>query len=280
MTPNRMVGNRSFDFSRQVAVIAVIDNDPSKDNPADTIETCERATVAGADWIDIRGASLGPGGKVSAKEELDRLLPVLLTCRERTDAVISVKTSRSEVARRALQAGADAINDASGMHNPELAGIVGENGAGLIIAHSLAEPPAPTLYTRYSDIASRVGTFLRERAQFAIRLGLRRDQIFIDPGYDLHKNTYHSLQLKARLHEITSIGYPTVVSVPGNPFIKGTLDQATDKLEGVLATIVVCILQGARLVRIHDAPSAVAAVRTTEAILGWRQPAAPRHNLA
>jgi dihydropteroate synthase len=112
-----------------------------------------------------------------------------------------------------------------------------------------------------------------------VTLGVRQDQIFVDPGHDLQDNEYHSSRSAVRLGEITSIGYPLLVSA-SKPFVSEALGQPReDSLAGVIATMVVCILLGARLIRVHDVAPAIAAVRTTEAILGWRQPLAPRHNL-
>ncbi len=282
----RVIGRRSFDFSRQVAIIANIDSAPdgignqgTSFNPAKALEACESAVRAGADWIEIRGVAPGPGLEVPEDEELRRLLSVLRACRQRTDAVISVETSRGDVARHALLAGADVINDATGLRDQDLARVVAEAGAGLIITPGLAEPPAPVPRSGNADAPGDVATFLREAAELAVTLGVRQDQIFVDPGQDLQKNNYQSPQSAVLLGKITSIGYPLLVPAPG-PFISEAPGQPReDSMAGAIATMVVCILLGARLIRVHDAAPAIAAVRTTEAVLGWRQPLAPRHNL-
>jgi dihydropteroate synthase len=103
-----------------------------------------------------------------------------------------------------------------------------------------------------------------------LKRGVPAERIISDPGHDLNKNTYHSLELTRRLKEITGLGYPTLVDVSNNDFIGETLDAPADQRgEGILAAIVVCILQGARIVRVADVRTAVAATQTTEAILGW-----------
>jgi dihydropteroate synthase len=110
---------------------------------------------------------------------------------------------------------------------------------------------------------------------------VKQSQIVVDPGHDLNKNTYHSLELTRRLTEITSIGFPTLVATSNKDFIGETLDLPQhERQDGTVATLPICILQGARIVRVHDVRSAVSAVRMTEAILGWRRPAYARHNLA
>jgi dihydropteroate synthase len=287
INPHRTIGQREFDFSCQVAVMAIINRTPDSFHDRGrtfslpkAIEAAERAIADGADWLDIGGVPFAPGPEVTAQEELDRVLPVIAAARRITDAVISVETYRAEVARQAFAAGADVINNTSGLHDPALADAVAEGDAGLIITHSLAEPRTPLVRPAYKDVAAEVATFLRERADIAISRGVAPDRIIIDPGHDLNKNTYHSLELTRRLDEITAIGYPVLAAVSNKDFIGEMLDRPQlERLEGTIATVCVCILQGARIVRVHDVRQVVSAVRMVEGILGWRPPAAPRHNL-
>jgi len=186
-----------------------------------------------------------------------------------------------EAAAMAADAGADVIDDTSGLHDIEMADLVAGSRASLVITHSLASPPrTPVPRPAYNDVAHEVAEFLRGKAEMAMSRGVAAAQIIIDPGHDLNKNTYHSLELTRRLNEITVLGYPTLVAVSNKAFIGETLDLPVgERTEGTLATIVVCILQGARIVRVHDVKAAVAATRITEAVLGWRPPATARHNL-
>jgi dihydropteroate synthase len=195
--------------------------------------------------------------------------------------VISVDTYRTEVAREAIAAGADVINDTSGLHDPALADLVASTGATLVITHSLASPPrTPVLRPAYSDVVAEVAGFLADRTKSAIDRGVPADRIVVDPGHDLNKNTYHSLELTRRLGEITALGYPTLVAVSNKDFIGETLDVPKDqRLEGTIAALVMCVMHGARVVRVHDVGAARSAVRMTEAILGRRPPAYARHNL-
>ena len=110
--------------------------------------------------------------------------------------------------------------------------------------------------------------------------GVPLERLIVDPGHDLNKNTCHSLELTRRLDEIVAIGLPTLVAVSNKDFIGETLDRERDeRLNGSLAAAVICIMKGARIVRMHDVAAAVAAVRMTEAVLGFRQPAYLRHNM-
>jgi dihydropteroate synthase len=285
----RTIGPRTFDFSRQVAVMAIVNRTPDSFHDRGRTYALDRAVAAvdaavaaGADWVDIGGVPFGVNGtEVTAAEELDRVLPVVTGARRDPGVVISVDTYRTEVARQAIDAGADVINDTSGLYDPGLADLIAATGSHLVIAHSLAVPPrAPVPRPTYRDIAGEVAAFLADRATLAISRGVPAERIIIDPGHDLNKNTYHSLELTRRLDEITRIGYPTLVAVSNKDFIGETLDVPRDqRLAGTIAVMVACVLSGARVVRVHDVAAAVAATRMTEAILGWRQPAAARHNL-
>ncbi len=236
------------------------------------------AAGAGADWIDIGGVPFAPGPEVSAAEEIERVLPVVMAARER--AVVSVDTFRPEVARAVIEAGAGVINDTSGLRDPAMADAVAGTDAQLVITHSLAPPRTAWPRPQYQDVTAEVAAFLRQRVELALSRGVRPEQLIIDPGPDLNKNTRHSLEIIRRLGEIAAIGYPVLAAVSNKDFIGETLDAAQhDRLAGTLAAVVFCVLNGARIVRVHDVRAAVQAVRMTEAMLGWREPAYTRHNM-
>ena len=242
------------------------------------IEAVRAAAAAGADWIDIGGVPFAPGPEVPAAEEIDRVLPVVEAARDL--AVVSVDTFRPEVARAVIAAGAGVINDTSGLRDPAMADVVAGTDAQLVITHSLAAPRTLWPSPKYDDVTSEVRSFLESRIATALDHGVRPGQIVIDPGHDLNKNTYHSLELTRRLDEIAAIGYPLLVAVSNKDFIGETLDAPQpERLAGTLASVVYCVLHGARIVRVHDVRATVDAVRMTEAILGWREPAYTRHNI-
>lgn len=282
---DRIVGGRAHDFARRVAVMAIVNRTPDSFHDRGrtfalekAVEAVEAAAAAGADWIDIGGVPFAPGPDVSTAEELDRVLPLVEVAREL--AVVSVDTFRPEVARQAVAAGAGVVNDTSGLRDLAMAEVVAGTDAMLVITHSLAPPRTRVRAPAYADVTAQVRDFLRQRARAAIDHGVRPDQIVIDPGHDLHKNTYHSLELTRRLAEITALGFPTLAAVSNKDFIGETLDaDRADRLPGTLAAVVACVLQGARIVRVHDVAATVGAVRMTEAILGLRPPATARHNL-
>ncbi|HWS56953.1 MAG TPA: dihydropteroate synthase [Actinotalea sp.] len=286
--PRRQIGRRAFDFSRQVAIMAIVNRTPDSFYDEGATFALDRAVTSavtaaeeGADWVDIGGVPFSPDTpEVSTEEELDRVLPVVEAVAARSDVVISVDTYRPEVALACLAAGASVINDTNGLRNPAMADVIAATGATVVVAHSLADPHQHHRRPQYADVVSDVARFLRERVAVAERAGIAAEQIVIDPGHDLNKNTVHSLELTRRIHEITAIGLPTLVALSNKDFIGETLDrERPDRLVGSLATAVLCVAQGARIVRVHNVAPTVDAVRMTEAVLGFRKPAWTRHNL-
>jgi dihydropteroate synthase len=287
--PRRRIGGREFDFERQVAVMAIVNRTPDSFFDAGrtfeltrAVDAVVAAAALGADLVDVGGVPFGTAGPpVSEAEELDRVVPLVEAVRAVSDVIISVDTYRAGVARASLAAGANVINDTSGLYDIGLADLVAEHDSWLIITHSLASPPrTPVSKPTYGDVVAEVTAFLADRVALARERGVPPERIIVDPGHDLNKNTLHSLELTRRLAEIAALGYPTLAAVSNKDFIGETLDAPQGKRQdGTIAALVACVLQGARLVRVHDVPSAVAAVRMTEAILGLREPAFLRHNI-
>ncbi|MBN9629384.1 MAG: dihydropteroate synthase [Actinobacteria bacterium] len=285
--PVRTIGARTFDFSRRVAVMAVVNRTP--DSFFDqgrtfaldaAVAACFDAVGAGADWVDIGGAPFAPGAPIPAREEADRVVPVVAQLRAGSDVVISVDTFHAAVAREAIAAGATVINDTTGLSDPELARVVADSDATLVLTHSLATPR--TFYPRpaYDDIAGEIAAFLLERVERANAAGVPEERIILDPGHDLNKNTLQSLELTRRLSEIADLGYPTLAAVSNKDFIGETLDAPrSERRDGSIAAAVVAIVNGARIIRMHDVAGSVAAARMTEAILGLREPAYLKHNM-
>ncbi|SDK70428.1 dihydropteroate synthase [Nonomuraea maritima] len=289
ISPVRRIGQREFDFERQVAIMAIVNRTPNSFHDQGSTFALDNAVAAakkavddGADWVDIGGFAFSAAqAPIDAAEEIDRVAPVIARVRAATDAVISVDTHRPEVARAAIEAGADVINDTNGLREPGMAEAAAELGATVVVTHSLGGPGRRVFRPSYSDVVTEVAAFLRERVAYALDAGIAPDRIIIDPGHDLNKNTFHSLELTRRLEEITAIGYPTLVALSNKDFIGETLDRPqTERKEGTIAVNVVSILKGARILRVHDVAATVASVRMTEAVLGWRGPLAPSHNLA
>ena len=285
--PLRTIGGRTFDFSREVAVMAVINRTPDSfyDQGATfaldaAIAASLTAIAEGADWVDIGGVKFAPGPAVPIAAEIDRIVPVVESLRG-TGVVISVDTFHPEVALAGIRAGAHVINDTTGVSNPRMAQVVADSDATLVITHSLAAPRTAYPSPQYGDVVADVLAFLRERVALATGLGVPPERIIVDPGHDLNKNTRHSLEITRRLGEIAALGLPTLVAVSNKDFVGETIGRERGaRIEGSLAAAVTCILQGARIVRMHNVRAAVDAVRMTEGILGFREPAYLRHNIA
>ncbi|MEV4565306.1 dihydropteroate synthase [Nonomuraea sp. NPDC049419] len=289
IAPVRRLGRREFDFERQVAIMAIVNRTPNSFHDQgrtfeldQAVAAATKAVSEGADWVDIGGFAFSAAqAPISVAEEIDRVAPVIARVRAATDAVISVDTHRPEVAEAAVAAGADVINDTNGLREPGIAEVAAATGAAVVVTHSLGGPGRRVLRPSYADVVTEVAGYLRERVAYALKAGIAPEKVIIDPGHDLNKNTFHSLELTRRLDEITAIGYPTLVALSNKDFIGETLDRPQgERKEGTIAANVVAVLKGARILRVHDVAATVASIRMTEAVLGWRGPLAPRHNLA
>ncbi|MBM7831543.1 dihydropteroate synthase [Agromyces cerinus] len=281
----RRIGPREFDFSREVAVMAIVNRTPDSFYDRGRTEALDAAVAAaslaieqGADWIDIGGAKFAPGPAIPADEEIERVVPVVAALAA-SGAVISVDTFLPEVARAAIAAGAHVVNDTTGIHDPAMADVVAESGATIVVTHSLAKPRTPYPSPRYGDVVAEVSAFLTERVALAESRGVASDRIIVDPGHDLNKHTLHSLELTRRLGEITSLGYPTLVALSNKDFVGESLGRPREqRIEGSIAAAVYCVMQGARIVRVHNVRETVDAMRMVEAIEGWREPVFLEHN--
>jgi dihydropteroate synthase len=284
----RTYGRRTFDFGRRVAVMAILNRTPDSfyDRGATyrfgaAVAAGERALAEGADWLDVGGVKAGPGAPVDEAEELKRVVPLVESLRGRSDAVISVDTFRPGVARQALAAGADVVNDPSGLHDPRVAEVAAEAGAGLVVMHTGGPPRTRPHRPAYADVVAEVRAFLADRVAIARQRGVAADRLIVDPGHDFHKNTFHSLELTRRLGELADLGHPLLVALSNKDFVGETLDVPLDqRLEGSLAAAAFSVVAGASILRVHEVQPTVRVVRMTEAILGRRPPAVTRRGLA
>lgn len=276
---------RAPDLSH-VAVMGIVNRTPDSFYDRGRTFALETAVTAalhavaeGADWVDVGGVPFSPDTPpVSVEEELDRVVPVVAGIRAQSDVMISVDTTRPQVAAACIAAGADVVNDTFGLRDDAMLEVVAATGATVVVAHSLAAPHVHLRRPQYGDVVAEVAAFLRERVEHAVSRGVARDRIVVDPGHDLNKNTDHSLELTRRLAEITAIG-PTLVALSRKDFVGETLGRpADDRLAGSLAAATWCVAQGAQVIRAHDVRATVDAVRMTEAVLGLRAPVEHRHN--
>jgi dihydropteroate synthase len=218
--PVRSVGGRVFDFAHEIVVMGIVNRTPDSFYDQGVtyaldraVEAGLRAVAEGAGWVDVGGVPFSPDvARVSAAEELDRVVPVVAALAE-GGVVVSVDTVRPMVAQAAIAAGAGVINDTSGLYDPEIAEVVAESNATLVITHSAAPPGEHLHRPRYDDVVAEVCAFLASRVERAQARGVPEDRIVIDPGHDLNKNTRHSLEITRRLSEIADLGLPVLAAV-------------------------------------------------------------------
>ncbi len=278
-------GDREIDLARRVGVMAIVNRTPDSfyDRGATfALDAAVRAGAAafeaGADIVDVGGVKFAPGPPVPIDEEISLVVPLV---RELASVgPVSVDTFHPEVARAAIGAGASIVNDTTGLRDSRMADVVADGDAAIVIAHSLAAPRTQHPLPHYDDVVAEVASFLRERVAVAIEHGIPRERIIVDPGHDLNKNTRHTLELTRRLGELTDLGLPLLVALSNKDFVGESLGRGRDeRVAGSLAAAVFCVVQGARLVRVHNVRESVDAMRMVEAILGWREPACLRHNM-
>lgn len=225
----------------------------------------------GADIIDIGGESTRPGSQpVSEEEELRRVLPVIEAVRARVDVPISIDTTKSRVAQRALQAGACMVNDISGLgFDPRMAEVVAQAGALCCLMHIQGTPQTMQKNPHYDDVVHDISAYFAERLALAERAGIPRQNIWLDPGIGFGKTVEHNLQILRRLREFTVFGLPILIGTSRKSFIGKVLGDLPpeDRLEGTAATVAVAILNGANAVRVHDVQAMVRVARMVDAVL-------------
>ncbi len=277
------LSRRRIDLSRRVGVMGIVNRTPDSfyDRGAtyafDTALAHARRLVAeGADIIDVGGVKGGPGDAVSVDEEIDRVVPFVEALRAvEPDVLLSVDTFRAPVAAAAMAAGADIINDVTGLHDPEVLDVVVEHRAGYVAMHHGGEPRTRPFRRHYlPDVTHAIISHCRELTDRAIAAGVPAGRLIVDPGHDFQKTTAHSLEITRRLPELQALGYPVLVALSNKDFIGETLDAPLERrVDGSLAAAVFSVLRGANLVRVHEVQRTVDVLRMTEAMLGWRDPA-------
>ncbi|MFP5309501.1 MAG: dihydropteroate synthase [Actinomycetes bacterium] len=240
------------------------------------LERARRLIAEGADLLDVGGVKGGPGTEVTVAEELDRVVPFVEAFRaEHPDVLVSVDTFRAPVAAAACAAGADVVNDVTGLHDPEVLDVVVEHEAGYVAMHHGGQPRTRPYRRSYDpDVTAAVVAHCRELAARFVDAGVPAGRVLVDPGHDFQKTTAHSLELSRRLPELAALGHPVLVALSNKDFVGETLDAPLDgRVDGTLAATVFSVLRGANVVRVHEVARTVDVLRMTEALLGWRRPA-------
>jgi dihydropteroate synthase len=233
---------------------------------------------AGADILDIGGESTRPGSHATtAAEELARVLPVIGALRRRLTIPISIDTQKASVAEIALGAGAEIVNDISGLGNDEaLAEVVARRGLPIILMHMRGTPRTMQKAAFAKDVVKDVVRGLREAVARARKAGIAKSQIVIDPGIGFGKSYAQNYELIAKLPELARLGYPLLVGTSRKGFIGATLARrgkalpAEQRIWGTAATVAASILNGAHVVRVHDVVEMAQVTRVTDCVLNPR----------
>jgi dihydropteroate synthase len=224
-------------------------------DPARAVERAEQMKAEGADIIDIGGESTRPGAPaIAAQEEIDRVVPVISAISKSSSIPLSVDSWKGEVARRAMDAGAEIINDISGLtFAPSLAAVAAETGAGLVLMHTRGTPEGMQRDTVYDDLMAEVTEGLRDSVATALSAGIERERISIDPGIGFGKESQGNLELLRRLREFRSLGLPILVGTSRKSFIGAAIGrEVDDRLFGTAATVALAVSHGASILRVHD----------------------------
>ena len=224
-------------------------------DPQRAVAHALRLVAEGADLLDIGAESTRPGAlPVDEHEERRRLLPVVTAVARAVSVPISVDTSKAEVARAALDAGAVMVNDVTALRGDRaMVDVVAEAGAGLVVMHMQGIPETMQQAPHYDDVVGDVAQFLAERSRFAMDHGIERDRIVLDPGIGFGKTLTHNLDLLANLHAFTELGFPLLVGPSRKGFIGQLTHQSVDaRACGTAAVIALAVQQGARILRVHD----------------------------
>jgi dihydropteroate synthase len=284
------INNQTLDWGARTYVMGILNVTPdsfsgdglwTKDDTLNaSLEQAQHFIEAGADILDIGGESTRPGSEpVSAEDEQARVLPVIQALvAEFPNTLISVDTYKAQVAAAALEAGAHIVNDVWGLRaDPDLASVIRHYEAAVILMHNRSNPASVEVRDQlgnayigpeYDDLLEDVKRELLESVDLALKAGISKEKIILDPGIGFGKTINQNLELIDRLGEIRELGYPVLLGPSRKSFIGYTLDlPPEERLEGTAATISVGITRGADIIRVHDVKEMARIARMTDAVV-------------
>lgn len=251
-----------FDLSSRTHIMGVLNTTPDSfyDGGNYThldaaLKQAEKMMEEGADIIDIGGESTRPGSlPVSVEKELERVIPVVRGIRKRFDIPLSVDTTKSAVARRALDEGASIVNDISGLRfDPDIADVAHDYGAGIVLTHTTSRPLDMQSNTEYGSLLGDIKLSLKNSVNIAELKGVNPASIVIDPGFGFGKTVEQNLAILKYLKSFLELNKPILIGTSNKTFIGKVLDAPTgDRIEGTAATIAIGILNGASIIRVHE----------------------------
>ncbi|MFM8236365.1 MAG: dihydropteroate synthase [Actinomycetota bacterium] len=273
--PALRLGERTLDISAHTVVMGILNRTPDSfyDRGATWafdafLRRAEELVTAGAGLLDVGGVKAGPGPEVTEPEELERVIPAIEALRARFDVALSVDTWRASVLDAACAAGAVVGNDISGFADPEYLPIAAKHAATVVATHIRLRPRVADPDPVYADLVADVTTMLLDRAERATAAGLAPDQIVLDAGLDLGKTPAQSAVLLRETAVHASLGYPFLLSASNKRFIGDLLGlEVDDRRPESLASVAYGVINGARIVRVHDVAGTARVCRTIEALL-------------
>lgn len=276
-----LAGGRLLDLANAPLVMGIVNCTPDSFYAASRSDTAEGALAAarrmlaeGADLLDIGGESSRPGAlPVEPDEELRRVVPVVEAIRRESSCPISVDTRRAAVARAALDAGADIVNDVSALcDDPELAGVVAERGAPVVLMHRRGDSQSMQDDPHYDDTVGEIASELLRAAARAEARGIARDRIILDPGIGFGKRVCDNLLILKGIAELAALGYPLLIGLSRKSFLGKVLGGlgVEERLVGTIVANTYAAHEGAAIVRVHDVAEAFAMKRVLRAIADAR----------
>ncbi|MCF8113906.1 MAG: dihydropteroate synthase [Desulfotignum sp.] len=273
-----------LELGTRACIMGILNVTPDSFSDGGRFNTYEAAVAQGlhlaeqgAHILDIGGESTRPFSQpVSAKEEMDRVVPVIQTLSKKIDIPISIDTVKSTVAKAALDAGAAVINDISAFEqDPAMADVAARYQVPVVLMHMKGTPETMQVNPDYKDLVQEIADYLNARAEFAVSRGIKKQHIILDPGIGFGKTVHHNLVLINCLKKVQDLGYPVLMGPSRKSFIRNTLNKFStgnviddhEQIEtGTLAAVGACLFNGAHIVRVHEVARAVTFTRIFDAI--------------
>lgn len=270
------IGGRIFNFGRRTYIMGILNVTPDSFSDggkfmesSDAVEHGREMIAEGADIIDIGGESTRPGAApVSAAEEIERTVPVIRALSGIKGAVISIDTTKSKVAEAALKAGASMINDISALRfDAKMATVAVRHKVPVVLMHIQGKPRTMQKNPRYKDLMSEIISYLQNSIELAIKSGVSKEKIIVDPGFGFGKTVEYNLEILRRLRELKGLGCPIMIGTSRKSTIGKVLNLPPDRrIEGTAATVAVAVMNGADIVRVHDVAQMAKTVKMCDAI--------------
>ena len=255
--------NRTLKLGGRTLVMGILNVTPDSfsdgnhySDPHAAVDRALEMVEQGVDLIDVGGESTRPGATpITAKEEIQRVVPVISALRSQLNIPISIDTMKAQTALQAVEAGAEIINDISALEaDQKMVEVVKETGAGLVLMHMKGLPKTMQNEPTYTHVVREVGLYLKERIAFAEQQGVSREQIIVDPGIGFGKTAEHNLILLQKLSELAECGRPLLIGASRKSFIGKVLNRKDprERLAGSLGVAAWAAIQGAHILRVHD----------------------------